>query len=30
MRADVATPIGDLLPSDDRDPQYFVRFGVQL
>ena len=30
LRADVATPIGDTLPSDDRDPQYFVRFGVQL
>jgi len=30
LRADVATPIGNYVPSDDRDPQYFVRFGVQL
>lgn len=28
FRADVATPISDLEPTNGRDPQYYVRFGV--
>jgi hemolysin activation/secretion protein len=29
-RLDVSTPITDRLPSNDRDPQYFFRFGVSF